>query len=237
MTYLILLAGGVGSRMNTTSGIPKQFLYLEKNPIIIETLQRIINYSVVDIIVIVCHNDYIDYLTNLLENYSLEEKVYVTSGGQSRLDSTLSGCNFITQNFKTTKDDIFLAHDSVRPFVSKKILVENILKCKQYGTATTVFPVMETILKTDEDDNIVKVYARDHLFSGQSPQTFNLIDFLELSKKIPCTHSQRFTDLSEVYYYFDLPVMTVLGDRKNIKITTEIDLKIAKELLDDKVNI
>lgn len=230
MNYVILLAGGKGSRMGH-SGVPKQFLNINNKPIIIYTLERLLSNKNINKIIISCNKGYIGYLQDLLEEYNYGEKTYVTSGGENRLESVLNGINFIKNNWQINDDDIFLAHDSVRPFVSDRIIDENIEYTKKYGAATTVVDLTETIVETNEKNQIYKTYPRSHLYSGQSPQSFNIKLFLEQTSKIPKEKLQQFTDLSENIVYNGGTVYPVIGDKNNIKITTPIDLIIASNLL------
>lgn len=228
MVYMLLLAGGSGTRMH--SNIPKQFINLVDKPVIIHTLCRIEKYNLVDKIIVVCHADYINHMKMLLNQYKLSN-VYVCEGGNSRLNSTLNGCNYIKEHFGINDDDIFLAHDSVRPFVSSNIILKNIKYAKEFGGATTAIPILETIQVLDSDEFIIDLLPREKLVSGQSPQTFNINEFMELEQIIPKEVSSKFTDLAEVYRYSNRDVKHVTGDRKNIKITTQYDMILAEMLL------
>lgn len=228
MNYLILLAGGTGTRMN--SNIPKQFLNLVDLPIIIHTLKNIVSYKLFDKIVIVCHKDFLEHVNDLLSKYEYNN-IFVCEGGDSRLNSTINGCLFIKEKFGLTDDDIFVAHDSVRPFVSERIIKENIEFSHQYGAATTALPILETIQVLDSNMFVDNLLPRDNLVSGQSPQSFNIKKFLNCSNTIPKEVSINFTDLAEVFRYNNYPVKHVKGERKNIKITTPYDMILAEMLL------
>ena len=52
MNYAIILAGGVGSRMNAP--IPKQFLVIGNEPILIHTIEEFKKNSNIDYIIVVC---------------------------------------------------------------------------------------------------------------------------------------------------------------------------------------
>lgn len=234
MNYCFLLAGGSGTRMGNT-GVPKQFLNLEDKPIIIHTLEKIIAMKSIDKIIVVCNENYIAYLKDLMDEYSISRNVYITRNGNSRLNSVLSGIDFVEKNFGINDDDIFVAHDSVRPFISERIIEENVCKAKKHKAATTVLDLIETIVET-KDGEINKAYPRSNLFTGQSPQTFNISYFLECTKNVPLETQEKFTDLSECVLYNGGTVLPVMGDRNNIKITTPIDLIIANQILKNSIN-
>jgi len=230
MNYAIVLAGGKGSRIGI-EGVPKQFMSLYGKPIIIYTIENLLKVNNIDKIVAVCNKDYITFLDDLLAEFKLKGKVDVTCGGATRLDSTLNGISYIKETYGVKDDDIFLAHDSVRPFTSERIIEENIKYAKMNKAATTVFNLSETIVETNDTGDIYKLYPRQNLFTGQSPQTFNINYFLECTSKIPKETMDSFNDLSSNITYCNGVVTPVIGDRNNIKITYPIDLEIAKSFL------
>lgn len=230
MNYAICLAGGKGTRMGN-NGVPKQFITLNGKPIIIYTLENLKKVKEIDKIVIVCNPDYIMYMKDLLNDYDLNENIEVTNGGSNRLESTLNGIYFIKEKYGINDDDIFLAHDSVRTFTKVDIIEENIKTAHLTKAATTVYYLTETIVETDKDGNIYKLYPRDNLYNGQSPQTFNINYFLDCTSRIPKNLLDNFTDLSSNITYNGGKVTPVIGDKDNIKITTQLDLLIAENLI------
>lgn len=235
MNYGILLAGGKGTRMGNI-GIPKHFLPLQNKPIIIHTLEKMVNIDIIDNIIVVCNSNYILYLKDLVQEYNISRDVYITKGGTSRLNSVMNGLKFIEENFKIKEDDIFLAHDAVRPFISEKIIKDNIKFAKMHKAATTVVNLIETIVQ-EKDGKLFKAYPRENLYAGQSPQTFNIKYYIECYKKIPEEIKSTFTDLSECVMYNNGTVWPILGSRDNIKITTQFDLIVANELLKKKMTL
>ena len=93
--------------------------------------------------------------------------------------------------------------------------------------------LIETIVETN-GNLLYKSYPRTHLFSGQSPQTFNIKYFMECMNAIPEEIQRTYTDLSECVFYCGGTVKPVIGDRQNIKITTPIDLIIAEQYMENR---
>lgn len=230
MDYAIILAGGKGTRMKNT-GLPKQFMNLNNKPIIIYTIESILKISSISKVIIACNSYYIEYMNDLLQDYKLSEKVEVTSGGKDRLQSTLNGIEFIKSKYGIKEDDIFIAHDSVRPFTKKIIFEETIKYAHENKASTTVLELTETIVESNEKNNIYKLYPRTNLFTDQSPQAFNIKYFLECTSKIPEKELNKFTDLANNIIYCGGIVIPVKGDSQNIKITHSFDLTIAESLL------
>lgn len=234
MNYALILAGGKGTRMGNT-GVPKQFVQINNKPIIMYTIENFMEVKEIDRIIVSCNPEYIQYMNDLLLDYKLTDRVEVTAGGNNRLESTLNGLKYIEEKYGVNDDDIFLAHDSVRPFTLKSIIEENIAKAHETKAATTVLDLTETIVETNENNQIYKLYPRTHLYSGQSPQTFNIKYFMECTNRIPNEELSSYTDLSNNITYCGGIVYPVMGDSNNIKITTPIDLIIASALI-DKIN-
>ena len=71
MVSAVIFAGGTGSRMKSTTK-PKQFLELHGKPIIIHTLEHFENHPLIDAIVVVCIEEWIDYLNKLLVKFQIK---------------------------------------------------------------------------------------------------------------------------------------------------------------------
>lgn len=233
MIYAIILAGGSGTRMGN-QGIPKQFLTIQDKPIVIHTLENYINMDSINKIIIVCHKQYCEYMKNLLIEYKMNENISITEGGRTRMESIISGINFLKNNNEISHDDIFISTDSVRPIVRKHEIQELIKKAQQFGASTIVTPIIENIVKINENDEIEEIFKREKFFKDLSPQAFNVKEFLNCLERINESQIDEITDLSELFIKNGKKVATIKGDTDNIKITTPIDIKIVNELIKKK---
>ena len=226
MNYAIILAGGVGSRMNAP--IPKQFLVIGNKPILIHTIEEFKKNSNIDYIIVVCIESWVDEARKLVNTYFKNSDIKVISGGNNRTDSVLKGLNYINSNYGINDDDIVLTHDSVRPFITQDIINNNINECIKHGSVTTAVKAVDTILVCD-NNKIVNVPVRDTMFHAQTPQTFKAKDLYELIKKEDDLSS--FTDLCGLYLKHNKDVYIVNGVQNNFKITTREDLDCANNIL------
>lgn len=233
MIYAVILAGGSGTRMGN-QGIPKQFLTIQDKPIVIHTLENYINMDSINKIIIVCHKQYCEYMKNLLIEYKMNENISITEGGRTRMESIISGINFLKNNNEISHDDIFISTDSVRPIVRKHEIQELIKKAQQFGASTIVAPIIENIVKINENDEIEEIFKREKFFKDLSPQAFNVKEFLNCLERINESQIDEITDLSELFIKNGKKVATIKGDTDNIKITTPIDIKIVNELIKKK---
>lgn len=171
---------------------------------------------------------------NLLIEYKMNENISITEGGRTRMESIISGINFLKNNNEISHDDIFISTDSVRPIVRKHEIQELIKKAQQFGASTIVTPIIENIVKINENDEIEEIFKREKFFKDLSPQAFNVKEFLNCLERINESQIDEITDLSELFIKNGKKVATIKGDTDNIKITTPIDIKIVNELIKKK---
>ncbi|HGA1267571.1 TPA: 2-C-methyl-D-erythritol 4-phosphate cytidylyltransferase, partial [Streptococcus suis] len=167
----VIFAGGSGSRMKTTTK-PKQFLELHGKPIIIHTIEHFENHPLVDQIVIVCIEGWIEYLETLLSKFQIKKVVKVVPGGTTGQMSIFNGLEALSGNIEN--DDIVLIHDGVRPLIDAEIITNNIECVRNNRTAITVKPVIETVIQVNEDNAITNVVDRDSCQTAVAPQSFYL---------------------------------------------------------------
>lgn len=232
MNYGVILAGGSGSRMKGID-IPKQYYEINGKPIIIYTLKTFIDIECFDYIYIAVNDEYIQYVNSILEKFIDKEnisKITIVNGGIERIDSIHNVIEAIDEN-NINDDDIIVIHDAVRPFISKKIILDNIECAKKYGATVTSVPVNDTILLSTDGDYVDRIPIRKTLFHGQSPDSFNLKTFIELESKLTDEQKEIITGTSQVCTLNDYPIKMIEGDTANFKITTDADLDLAEYII------
>lgn len=221
MNIVVILASGNGSRIKN-SKIPKQFIEINNKPIVVHTIERFIYNTNIDKTIVVCHPEWVDYLTNYVNQNIKNDNVYIIEGGKERNDSIANAIKFLNDELNVNGDDVILTHDAVRMFVSDRIINENIEMCKKFGAVTTAIPAVDTIGFVD--DNLVKnIPNRKHLFNIQTPQTFKM---KIMSKILDLKNVPNTSDLCSLFNGIDIYV--VEGENKNYKITFDEDLKSIK---------
>ena len=232
MNYGVILAGGSGSRMKSLD-IPKQYHEINGVPIIIYTLKTFINLECFDYIYIAINPTFTDFMNSIIEKHFNKEdisKITLVNGGKERIDSIHNVIKSIELK-EITDDDIIVIHDAVRPFVSKKIILDNIEGAKKYGATVTSVPVNDTILLSTDGDYVDRIPIRKTLFNGQSPDSFNLKTFIELENKLTDEQKEIITGTSQVCTLNDYPIKMIDGDTANFKITTDADLDLAEHII------
>lgn len=218
--YLIIVAGGTGSRLQTD--IPKQFLKLDGREIIIHAIDKFLQYNPKINIIISVHEDYVEVLNAMLRKSSI--KAQIVKGGHTRYHSVKNALALI-------HDDIAVVgiHDAARPLVS----VETIQMC--YDVASRKGNAIPAVAVTDSlrevHGAINRALDRDSFRTIQTPQCFLVCD---IQKAFTLPYSEKFTDDASVLEADGKTIYLVNGNPENIKITHPKDLLIAKALLQNE---
>ncbi|PIO78237.1 IspD/TarI family cytidylyltransferase [Streptococcus parauberis] len=230
----VIFAGGTGSRMNTKTK-PKQFLELHGKPIIIHTLEHFENHPEVDQVVVVCIEGWENYLKKLLTKFHITKVIAIVNGGETGQMSIFNGLNEL-MNIENGKDDIVLIHDGVRPLINDRIISDNISLVRQKGNAITVKPVIETVIKVGDSNEIIDVVDRDSCQTAVAPQSFLLNDIYNLHLMAQNEEKFNLTDSASLARYYGKILYTVMGGPENIKITTPSDFYIFRAIYDLREN-
>ena len=167
--YVILLAGGVGKRMQ--SNIPKQFIEVDNKPIIVYTIENFQRNPQIEKIIVVCLKDWIEHVETLVRKYSLTKVDCVIEGGDTGHDSIRNGIFFLKN--KITPEDYVIIHDAVRPVLPQKAIDEVIRVAHEKGNACSSIECHPPIVYTDDFISGIKDVDREHVMLTASPQVFN----------------------------------------------------------------
>ena len=231
MIFAAILAGGIGSRMHMAD-MPKQFLPLGDKPIVIHTLEKFVLCPRFDQIYIGVHADWLGHMENLIEKYLPQEKerITVVCGGADRNGTILNVVSCIESRFGQDEENIIVTHDSVRPFVSMRMIEENIDAAIEYGAVDTVTPAVDTIVVSENGEIISDIPERNKMYQGQTPQSFRISILKRLYGSLNDDEKKILTDACKICVVRDYPVHLVEGAVTNLKITTPADYRIAQAM-------
>ena len=213
----IILAAGSGKRMG-----------LNVNKILFKINgKRVIEYSLdffisdqncTDIVLVVSNTDY-DYFLN---NYN-DNKIKVIIGGDQRRDSVRLALN-------SAVSDYVLVHDGARPFITKQSIDQILVSLKDNDSVTLGVKVKETIQEVD-GNRVVKTLDRSKLIITQTPQGFNKSKLIK-AHDMALTKGYYGTDDTVLLEEFmGIKASFILGDYRNIKLTTVEDIKLLEVIL------
>ena len=229
--HAIVLAGGDGNRFG--GEMPKQFVRLAGDPILLRTL-RALAAAPIDRLIIVSHPGWVAETEALVAGARLSIPVAVVPGGVTRNESTRNGLLAL----EADDDDVVLVHDAVRPLLPLEVILRSIepVISGRADSTDTVIPSADTLVIVD-GENVVEIPERGRYRRGQTPQSFRksiLAQAYETAARVGDLSATD--DCSLVLRHVPgARIVGVAGDEVNVKITTRIDMVIADRMLQMRV--
>lgn len=236
MVYGVVLAGGIGSRMGNVDK-PKQFLEIGKRPIIVHTVEKFLVNSRIDKVIVLCPGQWISYTKDLFKKCGVPmDNLSIIQGGKTRNDTIMNAIAFIEEMDGLQDDTVVVTHDSVRPFLTHRIINDNIDAALSGAACDTVVPATDTIVESRDGEVISQIPDRSQYYQGQTPQSFRAKHFKELYNSLTDEEKLILTDAAKVFVIKGEKVVLVQGETFNIKITYPYDLQLAETLLGGEKN-
>lgn len=214
-TSVILLAGGMGTRMQSIT--PKQFLTLGEKPIACHSFEFFLNMPQINEIVIVCSPDFRDFFSK-----RSSKPVLFALPGERRQDSVYNGLLISTK-------EIICVHDAARPFIDKDLVLRVLEAGNKHGAATVGMPVKFTIKESDAQSFVKNTPDRNKIWEIQTPQVLKR-EVIYQGFEYANQHQLTVTDDVSLAELIGHPVKLVEGSQTNLKITVPEDLTIAHHL-------
>ncbi|MFH1798714.1 MAG: 2-C-methyl-D-erythritol 4-phosphate cytidylyltransferase [Candidatus Omnitrophota bacterium] len=212
----IILAGGVGRRMRAK--VPKQFLKLSGEPIIIRAIGHFEKSPLISDVIVVCHKGYTGKLKRLIKTAGIKKVSKVVEGGKTRQESSFLGIKSCAEDTRYV-----LIHDAVRPFISSKIISSTLNAAKKTGASCPVIDTEDTIV-VQKNNFIESVPDRQRLKRVQTPQGFCYKTIYDAHAWARENSIKNTTDDCSLIITKGAQVRLVKGSILNIKITTQADL-------------
>lgn len=227
--YVVLTAGGIGSRVG--SDIPKQFIHVNDKPVIAYTMEAFQRHPSVEGIVVACLEGWEKALRAYSLNYGITKLIDIVTGGATNQQSIAIALNAL--DGMARDDDFVLIHDGNRPLVSQDIISNAIITAEREGSAVTVIPATEVVVRKDADDELTahESICRESLARTQTPHVMGYRDLVALHRQARKDGVES-AALPELLVHYDRAVHLCSGDELNFKITTGSDLEIFKALIE-----
>ena len=225
----VILAGGVGARMSAGE-LPKQYMELNNKPILMYSLEKFLRCNRIDCVFIGVHADWKAYTEDLICQYVPQERhrIFLVYGGKDRNETLQNVISAIEMHFPAGEDDLIVTHDAARPFLTMRMIEENIDCAVKYGAVNTVVPAVDTIVISEDGRQISDIPNRAAMYYGQSPQTFRVRLLKEVYNTLTEEEKQTLTDACKILSLRNHPVHLVKGEYTNLKITTPGDYLVAQ---------
>ena len=217
----VIAAAGSSSRMG---GRDKLAEPLDGIPVILRTLAAVEAVPEIREIVVVTREDRVEEYRRLLGQCSWLRAV--VPGGSTRQESVRNGVRALSP-------DCTLAaiHDGARPLVTPEVFARCIEAARSCGAATAAVPVKDTIKLADEVGRVLDTPDRSRLWAVQTPQIFDRERYLRAAEEAE-RQGLSCTDDCQLFEAMGWEVQLVMGDYRNLKLTTPEDFLAAGAYLE-----
>lgn len=212
----IITAGGTSSRFGNTNKLLEK---IHSKEVIKHTVEAFLRLNEISEVIICANASIIEDLKNIFKG---QEKIKIIEGGSTRQQSVFNGL------LACGDCDYVLIHDGARPMVSTEIIKNAIQMVQEKGSLTVAAKTIDTIKQVDENLKIIKTIDRSNLYNTQTPQAFAYKVIKDAHEKLA---GQNFTDDAGMLEFLGQDVYILEGDYKNIKITAQSDIELAKVYL------
>jgi 2-C-methyl-D-erythritol 4-phosphate cytidylyltransferase len=223
--FALIPAAGMGKRMG--AGQNKQYLLLDGMPILAHTLRAFEAAPFITGIYLITPEQEIPFcVSDVVQRYGFSKVRAVVAGGAERQHSVLNGLKAMEG---IGDDDLVLIHDGVRPFVPLDLLQRAASAADEFGGAVVAVPVKDTV-KVARDGVITSTPPREELWLAQTPQAFRY-GLIRSAHDAAAAEGFLGTDDASLLERQGWPLHIVVGDYRNIKITTPEDMLLAQAFL------
>ena len=219
LKYLVVVAGGVGSRMGSET--PKQFLPLAGRPLMMHTIERFVSVCPNADIIVVLGKAFVDEWERLCSVHNFITPHRVVEGGTERFYSVRNGLKLVS------KKSLVAVHDAVRPFATPETIENCFRDAAHFGNAVPVITPTETVRQVLRTGNS-RILRRSMIRLVQTPQVFKSEILLQAYSR---PFRSSYTDDASVVEAAGEKIHLVQGNSENIKITTPADMMMAEELM------
>ncbi len=216
----VILGAGKGERFGGAR--PKQFMPISGKPMLYHSLKAFSDSDIIDEIILVTSEQWIDYCNEeIIRRYGINKVEAVVEGGEERYDSVKEGlmsCNI--------ESDYVFIHDGARPYIDEDIIKRGFETAEKYGNAVAAIPSVDTVKIADEKGVVLKTPNRDSVWRIQTPQIFRYDIIVNAYLTMTEEDKKGLTDDAMlIERKTDEKIRLYMGSEKNIKITTENDIK------------
>ena len=219
----IILAAGSGSSF----GEEKQFKVLKGEPLWLYTLKPFISSILINELIFVLPEKSIKNIrsSNKYKLISKKKEIKLVPGGAKRKDSVLNGL------LSTKKaNDFVCIHDVARPLIKESLIDKTINGSMGFDGCILALPSTDTV-KIVNEKVVYSTVDRNSVWMAQTPQVFRKDKLLKAYKE----HSSvEVTDESTLMEMMGFSIKVINGDINNIKITSKMDLEIAKIIMENQ---
>jgi len=224
MINLVIPAAGSGRRFSKE--IPKQFIKIQNQELLVINLLTWVNITLINKIYLILPKE--EFEENKKKYSLISNKIIAVIGGDSRAESINNAVSILDE-----ANDLTLVHDGARPFCPKDLFDRVVLALSEHEAIIPALKVTDTIKKV-KNKEVLKTINRENLISVQTPQGFKTKLIKKAYKSIDLKNT-NFDD-AELVENIGAKVFFVEGDKRNIKITTQDDIEYSEFLMSKSIS-
>ena len=245
MNIAIILAGGVGSRMSID--IPKQFVELSGQMMIMHALEPFGESEMVDNIQIVAADEWRGQIEDAIfddpESEVAQKFLGFSDPGENRQLSIYNAMRDLQKMLECARENdnsakaggvhiirSVIIHDAARPFVTVECIEDCLKALDAHDGAMPVLPMSDTVYFSRTGKRVDKLLNRSCIYAGQAPEAFRFEKYLAANEALLPDSIMMIRGSTEPAIMAGMDVAMIPGDQRNFKITTDEDLVRAEEI-------
>ncbi len=224
-TAAVILAGGVGSRMGKDLPLTKQMMLLGGIPVLARSAMAFDACEYMDEIVVVTRAEEKDAVLRMMKKYGIKKFTVAVEGGNTRRESALRGLEAVSDKTK-----YIAIHDAARCLITPSMISDVTAAAYANRAASAGCASVDTLKRVSTEGYIKETLDRKEIYRAQTPQIFD-INLYRAAIYSAEKEKIEFTDDNMLVEHIGHTVKMVDVGEENIKITTKLDLELAKTIL------
>lgn len=224
-TAAIILAAGLGTRMQSKDGKTKQLLVLGGKPLFMHSVLAFDTCSAIDEIVLVVKKDEAREVRRALKQHKIKTPLRLVGGGETRQESARRGLEAVSESMAYVA-----VHDAARCLVTPDMIASVASMAYAHRAASAACPMTDTVKQVNEQGFVERTLDRTKLFRAQTPQIFEA-KLYRAATYVALEEKLSVTDDNMLLESIGQTVKMVDCGYENIKVTTKEDLLFARAVL------
>lgn len=219
VTAIILVAGN-STRFGQNRN--KNFENIEGKEILLYSLEKFNENSLVDDITIVCKKDEEERVKEIASKVTRKKALSFVTGGETRQESVYNA-------LIKTEADIVIIQDGARMMIKDKYITDCIKEMDNFKGVSIAVKSKDTIKITDDNGIVKETTLRKNTWVIQTPQCFERKTLVAMHEKY--MGDETVTDDCMLMERSGNPVKLIEGEYSNIKVTTYDDVSLVRGYL------
>jgi 2-C-methyl-D-erythritol 4-phosphate cytidylyltransferase len=150
------------------------------------------------------------------------DRLLLSIGGATRTESVRNGLEDLPD-----EASIALVHDAARPLIDDAVIERVVAGARGGACVVPALPVVDTIKEVDENGRVARTPERARLRRVQTPQGFPRAILERVYRE---SKGVSATDDASLCERLGIPVTTVEGSERALKVTDELDFARVESL-------